>query len=76
MGRIAGTIPDLDALVDHGDPIRNMTFHRTESHSLFYLTLFSAAARLGRDAAARRAALPPLVAGAVGGAGHAPAARR
>ena len=40
-GGIAGTIPDLDALIDHGDPIRNMTFHRTESHSLFYLTLFS-----------------------------------
>ena len=41
-GGICGTIPDLDALVDHGDPIRNMTFHRAESHSLLYLTLLSA----------------------------------
>jgi inner membrane protein len=41
-GGICGTVPDLDALVDHGDPIRNMTFHRAESHSLLYLTLLSA----------------------------------
>jgi inner membrane protein len=40
-GGIAGTIPDLDALIDHGDPLRNMTFHRAESHSLLYLTLFA-----------------------------------
>lgn len=40
-GGIAGTIPDLDALIDHGDPIRNMTFHRGASHSLIYLTLLS-----------------------------------
>ncbi len=38
-GAIAGTIPDLDALIDFGDPIRNMTTHRAESHSLLYLTL-------------------------------------
>ncbi len=41
-GGLCGTIPDLDALIDHGDPIRNMTFHRAESHSLLYLTLLSA----------------------------------
>ena len=40
-GGLCGTLPDLDALIDHGDPIRNMTFHRAESHSLFYLTLLS-----------------------------------
>ena len=40
-GGLCGTLPDLDALIDHGDPIRNMTFHRAESHSLFYLTLIS-----------------------------------
>jgi inner membrane protein len=40
-GGIAGTIPDLDALIDHGDPIRNMTFHRAESHSLLFLTMLS-----------------------------------
>ncbi|MCP5470835.1 MAG: metal-dependent hydrolase [Sinobacteraceae bacterium] len=40
-GGIAGTIPDLDALIDHGDPIRNMTLHRAASHSLLYLTMLS-----------------------------------
>lgn len=40
-GGICGTLPDLDALIDHGDPIRNMTFHRAESHSLLYLTALS-----------------------------------
>jgi inner membrane protein len=40
-GGIAGTIPDLDAFIDHGDALRNMTFHRAESHSLLYLTLFA-----------------------------------
>lgn len=38
-GAAAGTLPDLDALLDFGDPIRNMTYHRAESHSLLYLTL-------------------------------------
>ena len=40
-GGVCGTIPDLDALIDHGDPIRNMTFHRAESHSLLYLSVLS-----------------------------------
>ncbi len=39
MGAVVGTLPDLDVFISHGDPIRNMTFHRTESHALFYLTL-------------------------------------
>jgi inner membrane protein len=39
MGAVVGTLPDLDVLIKHGDPIRDMTFHRTESHALFYLTL-------------------------------------
>ena len=34
-------MPDLDVFYDHGDPISNMTLHRTESHALFYLTLLS-----------------------------------
>ena len=38
-GAIAGTLPDLDAFIDQGDPILNMTRHRAESHALFYLTL-------------------------------------
>ncbi len=39
MGAVVGTLPDLDVLINHGDPIREMTMHRTESHALFYLTL-------------------------------------
>lgn len=40
-GAVFGTLPDLDVLISHGDPISDMTLHRTESHSLFYLTLVS-----------------------------------
>jgi inner membrane protein len=40
-GAIGGTLPDLDAFVDHGDAILNMTLHRAESHSLIVLTLFA-----------------------------------
>jgi inner membrane protein len=40
-GAVAGTLPDLDALIDHGDPILNMVLHRAETHALFWLTLFS-----------------------------------
>ncbi len=40
-GGIAGTLPDLDALLDFGDAVRNMTFHRAESHGLFYQTLLA-----------------------------------
>jgi inner membrane protein len=38
-GGIAGTLPDLDALIDHGDAVRNMVLHRSHSHGLFWLTL-------------------------------------
>ena len=38
-GGIAGTLPDLDAFIDHGDAVRNMVFHRANSHGLFWLTL-------------------------------------
>ena len=40
-GGIAGTLPDLDVLIDHGDALRNMVMHRGASHSLFWLTLAS-----------------------------------
>jgi inner membrane protein len=40
-GAVAGTLPDLDVLIDQGDAIRNMVLHRAESHALFWLTLFS-----------------------------------
>ncbi|HEU4460525.1 MAG TPA: metal-dependent hydrolase [Methylibium sp.] len=38
-GGVAGTLPDLDVFIDHGDAIANMTMHRANSHSLFWLTL-------------------------------------
>jgi inner membrane protein len=40
-GAIAGTLPDLDVLINHGNPVHNMVLHRAETHSLFWLTLFS-----------------------------------
>ncbi|GAA6142879.1 metal-dependent hydrolase [Hydrogenophaga sp. 5NK40-0174] len=40
-GAIGGTLPDLDAFIDHGSPLLNMVRHRAETHSLFYLTLFA-----------------------------------
>jgi inner membrane protein len=40
-GAVAGTLPDLDAFIDHGDAIQNMTRHRAESHALFVLSLFA-----------------------------------
>ena len=38
-GAVAGTLPDLDAFINHGNAVLNMTRHRAESHALFYLTL-------------------------------------
>ncbi len=38
-GGIAGTLPDLDAFIDHGDAVRNMVLHRADSHGLFWLTV-------------------------------------
>jgi inner membrane protein len=38
-GGIAGTLPDLDVLIDHGDPVANMTLHRAESHAVVLLAL-------------------------------------
>ena len=40
-GAVFGTVPDLDSFISHGDAIRTMTFHRTESHSLYYLSIVS-----------------------------------
>ncbi len=42
-GAVCGTLPDLDAFIDHGDAVRNMTYHRAESHALLWLTLVSPA---------------------------------
>jgi inner membrane protein len=40
-GAVAGTLPDLDVLIDQGNAILNMVLHRGESHALFWLTLCS-----------------------------------
>lgn len=40
-GALAGTLPDLDVLIDYGDDLSNMVQHRGFTHSLFYLSLFS-----------------------------------
>lgn len=70
-GGALGTLPDLDTLVRHGDPILDMVRHRAESHSLFYLSLLSAplgwagARWLGRTRMAAHGE------GTVGGAGQA-----
>ena len=38
-GGVLGTLPDLDALVGHGDPVLDMVRHRAETHALFWQTL-------------------------------------
>ena len=37
VGAMLGTLPDLDVLIDFGDAVRNYTYHRGFSHSLFVL---------------------------------------
>ena len=39
VGAACGTLPDLDVFIAHGDPVRDFTFHRAETHALFWLTL-------------------------------------
>jgi inner membrane protein len=36
-GAICGTFPDLDVFISFGDPVRDFTYHRSASHSLFIL---------------------------------------
>jgi inner membrane protein len=40
-GAAAGTLPDLDVVVDHGDAVANMVLHRAETHAPLWQTLFS-----------------------------------
>lgn len=40
-GLVAGTLPDLDVFIDHGNALANMINHRGNSHSLLYLLLLS-----------------------------------
>lgn len=43
IGAVLGTLPDLDVLIDYGDAVSNMTYHRGFSHSLFFLAGLSGA---------------------------------
>lgn len=40
-GGVAGTLPDLDTFIDHGDAVLNMVLHRAETHAFFYHFLAS-----------------------------------
>ena len=40
-GGICGLLPDLDVLLPLGDAVKNFTYHRSASHSIFVLTLFT-----------------------------------
>ena len=40
-GAICGTIPDLDVFIPLGDAVRDFTYHRSASHSLFVLALLT-----------------------------------
>jgi inner membrane protein len=42
-GGLAGLLPDLDVLIDHGDAVLNMVRHRGPSHSLIWLSLLAPA---------------------------------
>ena len=41
VGAICGTLPDLDVLIDNGDPVADFVMHRGFSHSLIVLTCLS-----------------------------------
>src|SRR5690606_4992466 len=40
-GALLGTLPDLDVVIDYGDAVANMTYHRGFSHSLLVLGILS-----------------------------------
>ena len=42
-GAVCGTLPDLDVFVPLGDAVRDFTYHRSASHSLFVLALLTPA---------------------------------
>ena len=56
-GGVIATLPDLDVLIDHGDPVQNMTRHRAESHALLWLTLVAPLLACGIAALHRELAL-------------------
>lgn len=58
-GGLAGLLPDLDVLIDHGDDLQNMVHHRGPSHSLLLLTLLAPALAAMVCAIERRSSRPP-----------------
>lgn len=42
-GAVLGTLPDLDVVIDYGDAIADMTYHRGFSHSLLVLSALAVA---------------------------------
>jgi len=40
-GAVLGTLPDLDVFIPFGDPVKDFTYHRSFSHSIFVLTLLT-----------------------------------
>jgi inner membrane protein len=42
FGAALATLPDMDVLIDYGDAVADMTYHRGFSHSLFVLTALAA----------------------------------
>jgi inner membrane protein len=42
-GAVLGSLPDLDVIIDYGDAVAEMTYHRGFSHSLFVLSLLAVA---------------------------------
>jgi inner membrane protein len=57
-GGALGTLPDLDALIDHGDPVRNMVLHRAWTHALFWQTLATVPLAVGIAAVVGRRQAP------------------
>ncbi|WP_394561963.1 metal-dependent hydrolase [Aquipseudomonas alcaligenes] len=45
-GAMLGTLPDLDVVIDYGDAVADMTYHRGFSHSLLVLSLLAVAITL------------------------------
>lgn len=41
VGALVATFPDLDSFYNRGDPVSNMTYHRANTHALFWQTLAS-----------------------------------
>jgi inner membrane protein len=41
LGGLIGTLPDMDVLVHYADAVESFTYHRSWSHSVLTLTLFS-----------------------------------